>query len=186
MSRKYLAVLFLPLALGACGETRETLGLGHVTPDEFAVVDRPPLVMPPDYNLRPPQPGAPRPQEVAAVKQAEQTVFGAKSNDASAKTSSWAADSSDLTKEILAKAGADRAMPDIRGTIDRESAQRVSGDRHLVESLLWWRKDSTGGAAVVDATVESQRLRANQQAGKPANAGATPVIEKRRTSWLGL
>ncbi len=185
MSRLFLAVLVLPLALGACGETRETLGLGRVSPDEFAVVDRPPLVVPPDYKLRPPQPGAPRPQEVASAKQAEQKVFGGKDETSAAKSSSWAAGSSDLTKEVLAKSGADSATPDIRATIDRESAQRVSGDRHLVEELLWWRKDNNG-SAVVDAAAEAQRLRVNQQAGKPANAGATPVIEKRRSGWLGL
>lgn len=186
MSHNFLAVLILPLALVACSETRESLGLGRVTPDEFAVVDRPPLVIPPDFKLRPPQPGAPRPQEVAAMRQAEQATFGGSVEPAPVKSSPWAATSSDLTKEVLAKAGADHATPDIRATIDHESAQRVSANSHLVEELLWWRKDNNGNAAVVDAAAEAQRLRTNQQAGKPVNAGATPVIEKRHAGWLGL
>lgn len=35
-----------------------------------------PLVIPPDYALVPPQPGAPRPQEVGASTQALQAMFG--------------------------------------------------------------------------------------------------------------
>ena len=34
-------------------------------PDEFAVVTRAPLSMPPDYGLRPPRPGAARPNETS-------------------------------------------------------------------------------------------------------------------------
>ena len=51
------------LMVGACGDTRKVLGYDKVTPDEFKVVSRAPLSLPPDYGLRPPQPGAPRPQE---------------------------------------------------------------------------------------------------------------------------
>ena len=44
--------------VSACGEIREDLGLGRNVPDEFAVVEHPPLSMPPDFSLRPPRPGA--------------------------------------------------------------------------------------------------------------------------------
>ena len=45
------------LSLSACGGTKEKLGLTKKAPDEFAVVRRAPLSMPPDYTLRPPTPG---------------------------------------------------------------------------------------------------------------------------------
>ena len=35
-------------------------------PDEFAVQRQAPLVVPPDFNLQPPQPGAPRPSTAKA------------------------------------------------------------------------------------------------------------------------
>ena len=53
----------LVLALGGCEETRRVLGYDKSTPDEFRIVSRAPLSLPPDYNLRPPQPGAVRPQD---------------------------------------------------------------------------------------------------------------------------
>ena len=61
--RSLLVLAVTAVALSACGSVREDLGLGRSPPDEFAVIDRPPLSMPPDFSLRPPTPGAPRPQE---------------------------------------------------------------------------------------------------------------------------
>ena len=55
------ALVSLPLLVGGCSNIRETLGLSKQSPDEFKVVSRAPLSMPPDYNLKPPTPGAPRP-----------------------------------------------------------------------------------------------------------------------------
>lgn len=52
------AVLAAPLALGACSTMEEAFGMGKLPPDEYAVAPRRPLAMPPDINLRPPQPGA--------------------------------------------------------------------------------------------------------------------------------
>ena len=45
-------------------------------PDEFAVQRQAPLVVPPDFELTPPQPGAPRPAEGTASQQALDALFG--------------------------------------------------------------------------------------------------------------
>lgn len=45
-------------------------------PDEFAVQRQAPLVVPPDFNLVPPAPGAPRPAEGTASQQAMEALFG--------------------------------------------------------------------------------------------------------------
>ena len=73
-----LSALML-LSLAACGGVADTLGLGRNPPDEFAVVDRPPLSLPPDFELRPPRPGAPRPQEIATSRRASETLFASAS-----------------------------------------------------------------------------------------------------------
>ena len=49
---------------------------GRERPDEFAVQRQAPLVIPPDYALTPPQPGAPRPAEGTAAQQALDALFG--------------------------------------------------------------------------------------------------------------
>ncbi|MFM5923347.1 MAG: DUF3035 domain-containing protein, partial [Novosphingobium sp.] len=45
-------------------------------PDEFAVQRQAPLVVPPDFALTPPSPGAPRPTEQSTAAQAQAALFG--------------------------------------------------------------------------------------------------------------
>ncbi|WP_448585518.1 DUF3035 domain-containing protein [Thermaurantiacus sp.] len=45
-------------------------------PDEFAVGRQAPLVIPPDFTLRPPAPGAPRPLATDSQQQALEALFG--------------------------------------------------------------------------------------------------------------
>ena len=57
------SVGLVALTLGGCSNAMSQLsdefGLGRSNgPDEFAVATRAPLSMPPDFSLRPPQPGA--------------------------------------------------------------------------------------------------------------------------------
>src|ERR1700759_3338402 len=61
------------LLLAGCGgnDLSRTFGLTRDAPDEFTVTTRAPLSMPPDFSIRPPQPGAARPQELSARNAAE-------------------------------------------------------------------------------------------------------------------
>jgi Protein of unknown function (DUF3035) len=62
------------LPIAGCTDFKKTMGLEPTLPDEFAVESRAPLTLPPDFELRPPAPGAPRPQEKAANQQAKQVI----------------------------------------------------------------------------------------------------------------
>lgn len=52
--------------LGACESMQDAMGIGKMPPDEYAVAPRRPLAMPPDYELRAPQPGAASPADISA------------------------------------------------------------------------------------------------------------------------
>lgn len=190
MKRTFLiASLGLFPLLAGCGGVAETLGFGRNAPDEFAVVDRPPLAMPPDYSLRPPKPGAPRPQETAATTHASAMLFGPNAKVATT-TDRNNVDSdtqvrSVAEKALLETAGTDKAEPDIREVVDREAAEKVAANPHLIDSLLWWRK-SEPPATTVDAPEEAERIKEAKEKGEPVNQGATPVIEKRKSGWIGL
>jgi Protein of unknown function (DUF3035) len=60
--------------IAGCSDFKTSIGLEPTLPDEFAVESRAPLTIPPDFELRPPSPGAPRPQEKAANQQAKQAI----------------------------------------------------------------------------------------------------------------
>jgi DUF3035 family protein len=62
------------LLLQGCTDLKRSIGLEKTSPDEFAVESRAPLEMPPDFDLRPPQPGAARPQEKASDQQARKVI----------------------------------------------------------------------------------------------------------------
>lgn len=62
------------LALSGCNGLKQAMGLQPTMPNEFAVENNPPLTIPPDFNLRPPEPGVPRPQEQSTAKQAQQVL----------------------------------------------------------------------------------------------------------------
>ncbi|HTW54462.1 MAG TPA: DUF3035 domain-containing protein [Stellaceae bacterium] len=64
----------LTMLLGGCSNWKQTLGIEPVSPDEFAIESRAPLTLPPDFNLRPPEPGAPRPQETSMASKAQGVV----------------------------------------------------------------------------------------------------------------
>ncbi|SNS50538.1 Beta-barrel assembly machine subunit BamF [Sphingomonas laterariae] len=64
------------LALSACGGKQGGVFAGRSGPDEFAVARQAPLVIPPDFAMVPPKPGAPRPMEADSSTQALQAMFG--------------------------------------------------------------------------------------------------------------
>ncbi len=189
-SRKALLTVALwgtvAFSSSGCENISDTLGFGRNPPDEFAVVDRPPLSMPPDFALRPPQPGAPRPQETNMTQRAGEAVFGKGTelpNAAPRGSDKGEAAPSDGEQALLSAAEASRADPAIRDIIDREAAKRIAGSRHLADDLLWWRKPDSG-ATVVNAADEADRLRAAREDGAPVNKGATPTIERQKGGWL--
>ena len=65
LTRSIIACIAV-LGLAACGG----ISIDRERPDEFAVQRQAPLVVPPDFHLVPPQPGAPRPAEGTASQQA--------------------------------------------------------------------------------------------------------------------
>ena len=81
--RSSLAIAGLGL-LGACAHHGVS---SRERPDEFAVQREAPLVVPPDFALKPPQPGAPRPAEGTAAQQALQTLFGGSAPRSAVETS---------------------------------------------------------------------------------------------------
>ncbi len=155
------------LTLTACGSVKQQLGIERKAPDEFAVVKRAPLALPPDFDLRPPRPGAPRPQEKSTTEQAEETVFG---GDVATDTAPGTGE-----QALLQQAGADNARPNIRQIVDRDAAAMPPAQQTAVKKILNIGKTQPAAASVVDAKAEAERLKKNAAAGKPVTAGETPA-----------
>lgn len=211
-ARALLLATALPVALGACEGVKQELGLAKQPPDEFAVVaSKAPLVVPPDFTLRPPRPGAPRPQEQQPAESARSALIAAAQPSAGGRASDrpasqqfafftapdapivFGAPMAEVTaapagpspgeRALLSQAGAQEADPAIRDVVNRESALLAEADRSFTEKLLFWQEPTPPGA-VVDAEAEAKRLRENAAAGRSANEGETPVVVRRKRGWL--
>jgi hypothetical protein len=84
-------------------------------PDEFAVQRQAPLVVPPDFSLTPPAPGAPRPSEGTAAEQALEALFGGPQARSA------------IERSTLDRAG--RAAPGIRSQIGDPGTNTVAKGR---------------------------------------------------------
>jgi hypothetical protein len=150
-------------------------GLTRDAPDEFSVTTRAPLSMPPDYTLRPPQPGAVRPQEQSQRRQAEATLspeveFAPEAPGNGAGLSAG--------QQALVQAAGPAAPADIRRKLGTEAALEDRGPS-FTDRLLFWRKTAPPGV-VVDPQKESQRLRENAALGRSVEAGDTPIIQRKK------
>jgi hypothetical protein len=180
------------VALAGCGDIKSTLGLDRKAPDEFSVVSRAPLSLPPSYALRPPSPGEPRPQDAAQREQARASLLGvtpAALQGPGEQRSAIRGDPNALTPgetALLGKVGAASADPDIRRKVGEEQAVMGVDDRNLVERLMFWRSYEAP-VNVVDARKEQQRIQESAATGKPiTGAGATTIERKGGASNKGI
>lgn len=190
--RGFLGFAGLTLAVAAmsgCDSARETFGFTKQAPDEFEVVTRAPLVIPPDYGLRPPQPGAARPQEKEIRDQARETVTGRNTGAPPpqlASTNPGPAAGPPRTegeRALLTKAGALDADPSIRRTVDRESTLLAEADSDFIDRLIFWQ-DKPPPGTVVDPDAENKRIREAMAQGDAPTKGETPTIKRRKKGWL--
>ena len=155
MIHKSISLLLAGLAsvaLVGCSSAKEQLGLTRSAPDEFAVVKRAPLEMPPDYGLRPPMPGAPRPQEQAVAEQARETVFGG--DNGARKAAPLKGE-----EALLQEAGAINTDPQIRRVVDRESGIEDEAHKPVVERLFGIKRAGSKDPNVIDPKEEAARLK---------------------------
>lgn len=164
--------------LASCGngdDLSRTFGLTRDAPNEFEVTTRAPLSMPPDFSLRPPRPGAPRPMEQSERTQAEealvpQTALGTPQVGESPG------------QEALLQQAGPPVSNNIRSQVDAD-ARMEDANNGFVNQLLFWQRSSPKGI-VVDPQKESQRLREDAALGESPETGDTPIIQPHKKGWL--
>ena len=168
------------LCLAGCGDVERTFGLVHDAPDEFTVETRAPLSIPPDFQLRPPSPGATRPQEVSSDQAAEAAI----APDTALGATTPPGPTTAGQQALVSQAGAP-APADIRRRVDSEVALDHA-PRTLADRLMFWQPSGPPGT-VIDPGKESQRLRENAALGQPVTNGETPAVpDKPKSSFLGI
>ena len=152
------------IGLAGCTGVKESMGAAKQSPDETAITTRAPLVVPATFELKAPQPGAPRPQD-ADVASAAQKVLGGPAKQTAATQGEQA---------LLTASGAEKADPTVRQEL-RSEVREAGKRKSYAESVLFWRGKREEVGTPINATKEAQRLNASMPA-KPVDDA--PVIEK--------
>ena len=116
-------ILASALGVTACGG----ISLDRDRPDEFAVQRQAPLVIPPDFDLTPPEPGAPRPTEGTAAQQALEALFGGPSQRSAVETSALR-NAGDAEAGIRTVVGDNETFTVDKGTATRTIIVAPEGD----------------------------------------------------------
>jgi Protein of unknown function (DUF3035) len=139
-SRGYITLCTACLAgaslLSSCSDLKQLVGLDQPMPDEFAVESRAPLTIPPEFNLRPPEPGAPRPQEKTAEQQAEQIMEQAGPGIPGKQASD------------LRLRSDENGLPNIGGNPQAPNPSAMVGSQSLSNKLLDYGDTGAAGATV--------------------------------------
>ena len=165
--------LFTALASAAliatgCTSTSRVLGLQKSAPNEFNILTKAPLIIPPEYNLRPPALGASSAENNYTQKSARDALLG-NVDDAEPSNGEIA---------LMAKAGVNRANPEIRLEIDgTNSVERKSAS--FTDRLLFWQNgqilDADGNLVPLDPDIEARRV----ESITAATGGGEVTITKR-------
>lgn len=177
MSLRPVTLLLLAGTAGlvsACG----ALGGGKNPPDEFAIVTKAPLTVPPDFALRPPKPGETRPEALSTSDRTRQLLVG--------DSSSQPPTNGELA--LLERVGALNVDNNIRAILAAENGGRAEKDESLANQLIFWdfqgnKVDDTSAPLRVE---DSEAWLAQRQESIDAVTGGGEVVIAKDKRVLNL
>ena len=116
--------------LAGCQSTSKALGMSKITPDEFRIVTKAPLVLPPDYA-----PESAARNALLGQREAEQR--------------------SDGEKLLVAKAGAEKADPLVRYVVDDEFGDISHKEKSFADKVMFWKKDDAAATPQQTAALDN-------------------------------
>jgi hypothetical protein len=162
------ALAGLALSLIGCESIREAAGITKEPPDEFAVVTKSPLVIPPDFNLKPPKPGASPTNQTSPTVAAQSALFG---DDPVAAAAAIPGNYSQEERILLGNSGGANVDHSIRKQIASDAKDMEATDDSFTDELLFRTSDPYKGAPL-NADAEAQRIHDAGAQGQPPAAGS--------------
>ena len=143
MKNILIIVLFSSLFIVSCSKVRESAGVNRKSMDEFAVIENPPLIIPPDFNLLPPDQLEEKNLENEESELAKEILFGleddTETNNLELST----------MENILNQSKAEEIDNSIREEIDEQFASEKKSTSKSWDNEM----------EILDSIAESERLR---------------------------
>ena len=162
----YLIFLIFTVFLTSCSSVRESAGVTRKSIDEFKAIENPPLIIPPDFNLVPPDQLQQKNIDNIENELAQEILFGLDQKEQTIKKQT------STMNQILSKANATNISNDIREEIDQEFSQEKKMDG--VFQIDWENE-----VEVLDAVKESERIRNKNFKGEKISDGELPIKKEK-------
>jgi len=161
-----LLILLFVITLNGCSTVRKSAGVERKSIDEFRVVENPPLVIPPDFSLLPPNQLEQKNIDDLEKELAKEILFGLEENETNSDNQS------STISAILSQANSSNVSLTIREEIDQEFAlEKTTNDIFQTK----WENE----IEVIDAIKESECQRNKKFEGQSITECNTPTkIEK--------
>jgi hypothetical protein len=171
MYKAVIAVTLGALALSGCSSFREAAGLGKKSPDEFAVTTKAPLIIPPDFNLRPPSPGAPPANQLDPTSTAQGAMFAGA--DPQTVAAGMRGNYTPAEKMLLANARVQNADPGVRAKLQTDARVMQNADPDFTDRVLGSgaTPDTLGKPVNADAEVSKGRASGKAAPAKEESGG---------------
>jgi len=135
------------MILSSCASVRESAGVTRQSIDEFQVVENPPLIIPPDFNLLPPEQLEKKNIDDVDKELAQVILFGLDEN----KENNEKEELSTMS-QILESTEANKVDSNIRNEVDKLFANEMNTDG--IYNIDWESE-----IEILDAIKESERIR---------------------------
>ena len=153
MKKIIFLIIILNLFLISCNTVRESAGVNRKNIDEFAVIENPPLIIPPDFNLLPPEQIGSKDILDADNELAKEILFGLED------TETLLENNTSLINEIINETEADEVDDSIRDSINEEFA----GEKSSIDDETIFKNEEELNKAIIDTEDKNNN---NKQDGK--------------------
>ena len=164
MKYLFLILIIASLFLSSCSTVRKSAGVTRKSLDEFKVIENPPLVIPPDFNLLPPEQLEKKNIDDVETELAQEILFGLDENLENNENEKLS-----IMNQILESTEANNVDSNIRKDIDEQFANEMKTDS--IYQIGWDTE-----IEVLDAIKESERIRNQLIQGKSIAEGETPTL----------
>ena len=166
MKKNLILLLLSSVLVVSCSKVRESAGVNRKNIDEFTVIENPPLVIPPDFNLLPPDQLEEKNLDKAESDLAKEILFGLEGETNN--------DNSELStmENILSESNADDTDDSIRNEIDEQFASEKGSISKSWDDEM----------EILDSISESERIRKKLLNNDTESNEEVPKIKVKKTN----
>ena len=161
-----IILIILALFINSCSGIRDSAGVTRKSINEFTVVENPPLVIPPNFNLLPPNQLSTKKIDDIESELAQEILFGLDEDELPIQNKT------DTMNQILLRADALDTSTLIRSEVDEDFMQEV-------ETKKIFKGKFENEIEILDAVKESQRIREKIFEGALISEGKVSIKTKK-------